>query len=137
MGNVDIRFSGEIFHKNYPQIIASNRALAKLIGARFAYQSSSIAAGTVVARDTTSGFYVPYDGNGSGGEEIAVGVTLDDVNYDASASGASGEGTQAGRVCVGGASLYYDKLTGIDAGALTDMHARVVVDISGTNLLEF
>lgn len=139
MGSIDVRFSGDIYHKNYPQIIASDRALAKLIGARFAWQSSTLAAGTVVARVTATGFYVPYNDGGSGGAEIAVGVTLDDINYDASAtgSGASGEGTQAGRVCVGGASLYYSKLTGIDAAALVDMKARVVVDISGTSLLEF
>lgn len=139
MGSIDPRFSGNIFHKNYPQIIASDRALAKIIGARMAYQSDSLAAGTVVARVTATGYYVPYDDAVTGGPNVAVGVLLDDVNFDSAAtgSGPSGAGTQIARVCVGGATLYYDKLTGIDANGLTDIHGRVVVDAAGTNLLEF
>lgn len=136
MGSIDPRFNGSIFHKNYPQIIASDRALAKIIGARMAWKSTSVAAGTLVGRVTSTGFYVPYDDAVTGGADTAVGVLLDDVDFEA-ASGASGIGSNAARVCVGGASLYYDKLTGLDANGLTDMKARKVTDITGTNLLVF
>lgn len=143
MGSVDIRFSGNVFSKNYPQIIASDRGLAKIIAGRFAWDSawgaSGIPAGQVVARRASDGYYVKYDDAVTGGPNVAVGVTLDPITFDASAtaSGPSGVGTQAGRVCIGGATLYYDRLTGVDANALTDLHARQVVDAGGTNLLVF
>jgi hypothetical protein len=139
MGQIDPRFSGNIFHKNYPQIIASDRALAKIIGARMAWQDDDVPAGTVVARRASDGYYVPYDDAVTGGPNVAVGVLLDDVVFPASAtgSGPSGAGTEITRVCIGGASLYYDKLVGIDAAGLVDLHGREVVDAAGTNLLVF
>lgn len=143
MGSIDIRFSGDVFQKNFPQIIASDRALAKLIPARFAwdaaYAASGILAGTVVARVTSTGYYTKYNNAVSGGPDVAVGVTLEDILFDQSATGSapSGIGTQIGRVCVGGATLYADKLTGMDANALTDLHGREITDAGGTELLVF
>jgi len=138
MNLLDPRFSGDIYHKNFPNIIASDRALAKIIGARLQYSDTAYVAGQVVGRVTATGYYDRYDDSATGGQQVAVGVLLDEVdNSAATGSGSGGYGTGSGRVCVGGCSLYYDKLTGLDANALTDMKARRVYDEFGTSLLVF
>lgn len=136
MSFLDPRFSGSIYRKNFPNIIASDRALAKIVAVRMAYSSTAYVAGQVIARVTATGFYSRYDDAVTGGYNTAVGVLLDEVDLTAATgSGAGGYGTGSGRMIVGGAQLYYDKLTGIDANGLTDLKARVVVDEFGTNLL--
>ncbi len=135
MGSIDARFSGSIYRKNWNQVIATDRHLAKIAGVRVAWQSSQVIAGTVLGRVTATGFYKPYNDSNSDGSQTAVGVTLDDIDFEA-ASGASGIGTQAARLCYGGV-VYKDNLTGLDSAAETDLKAREIVDASGTTLLSF
>jgi len=138
MGSFDASFKGSIFHKNFKQVIATDRHLMKIMGARMGWVDGGVEAGTVVARKTSTGFYVPYVDGQSDGIGTAVGVVLEEVDFGAATGdGASGQGTTTARVCIGGGTLYTDALVGMDAAGLVDLKARVVIDASGTSLTMF
>lgn len=80
-----------------------------------------IAAGTLLARETATKKYVKYNDAGSGGAEVAKGVlrqSVDTTNSD-----------YLGNIVISGI-LKYDKLTGVDANANTDLKARVDTDMN-------
>lgn len=132
MGDMTPHFNGAIFRQDHPQILACQRHLATIIPTMFTQSGSGmLEAGTVVARNSVSGFYEEYDNGASSGLDTAVGVTLDDLDFPAATGG-----TKALRVCVGG-RVYKDKLTGLDANAETDLKARTVVDGMGNEILIF
>ena len=125
----------EIFRKNHPQIIAQKRELALIGGVRLKYNGSAYAAGTVLGRYDTGadeGLFDAYDDSATGassGLATAACVLLED------AEPASG-GTALSRAAFKGL-LYKDKLTGLDANAITDLKARTIIASDGVSVLEF
>lgn len=133
MGSIDSNFKKEVFRKDYPAIIAQDRQLAVMLGARLAYNATGYLAGTVVARNTVSGLYDKYDGGAASGLDVAAGVLFQDVAGEDFES-ATGSTTA---VVVAAGVVYKDKLIGLDAGAETDLGARTIVGADGVELLKY
>jgi hypothetical protein len=136
MGRVDLTFNGSIFRKDFPVIIATNRASAIMLALRVRYQADGYIAGTVMARNTTDGWFQAYDDGGSSGINTARCVLFESLAVeDFDAETALGSTTAVG--IFGGCLLYKDKLVGLDANAETDLGAKTIIDASGTTLLKF
>lgn len=136
MSSIDVKFSGEIFRKDFPLVIASNRASAILRPVRLRYNSGGYLAGTVISRNTTDGFYDKYvDGAASGlGTANAILFEAHPVeDFDSTAS----TGSTIATGIFGGCVVYQDNLTGYDAAAGVDLNAKAFIDASGVNLLRF
>jgi hypothetical protein len=133
MSSIDAKFNSEIFRKNQPMIIAADRQLAVLLPVRLAYSSAGYKAGTVLARNTTSGYYQAYDDAASSGLNTARGVLLEEHPTD---DFESSTGTVAA-VCIFAGLVFKDNLTGLDSNGETDLSAKTIVDATGTNLLKF
>lgn len=133
MASIDSRFNGQIFRKDHPIIIAQDRQLASIIGARLAYNASGYSAGVVVARNTTSGLYEKYDNGASSGLNTAAGVLLEGHPAD---DFESATGSTTARVCVGGV-LYKNLLSGLDSAAEVDLGAKTIIGADGVSLLKF
>lgn len=129
MSGLDARTSGEIFRKDNKLVLAANRHQAAIFGVRMAYQSGGYVAGTVVARNTVSGFYEAYDDGASSGLNTAAGILFHDCEPE------SGD-TEVAQIIFQG-QVYYSNLTGIDANGIVDLKGRTVVDASGTTILMF
>lgn len=133
MGSTDIKFSGEIFRKDHPMILAARRDLASIKPVRLAFQTDGYVAGTVLGRNSVSGYYQAYTDAGASGQDTAVGVLFEKVEEDLFAS--SGD-TRMARMIAGG-EVFEDKLTGLDAAAKTDLGSRSIVDATGVTILKF
>lgn len=136
MANVGGRFDSEIFRKNFPMVIATNRASAILLPVRLRYQAGGYAAGTVLARNTTDSLYQAYNDAGSSGINTAACVLYEEheaEDFDAEAS----TGTTMAVGIFGGCTLYEAKLTGLDAAAKVDLKATSIVDATGVTTLKF
>lgn len=98
--------------------IFRHRTGAELIeGGTFVFGAAgSLASGTVVARVTASGKYAAYDTGNADGTEVAVGVLIHHIEVDAA-------GDTLGEIVFGQCDLKVDQLTGVDAGAITDLGA--------------
>jgi hypothetical protein len=133
MGSIDSNFKKEVFRKDHPAIIAQDRQLAVLIGARMKYNATGYLAGTVVARNNVSGLYDKYDNGGASGLDNAVGVLFQDVAEESFES-ATGSTTA---VVIAGGVVYKDKLIGLDAGAEADLGAKTIIGADGVELLKY
>ena len=134
MTDLNALTSGEIFRKNNPMVLAMNRHQATIIGALFSYDAAGYAAGTVVARNSVSGLYCAYnDSIAASGVDTAVGVLFNDIDVTDFATANS---VVLQNVIVGG-KVFYAKLTGIDANAITDLKARNVTDATGDVIMMF
>lgn len=130
---MDAKVNQEIFRKNHPIIIASNRHLASILPVRLAYNADGYVAGQVLARNTTSGLHAKYDDGASSGLNTAVGVLFEDVPVEKFASSSD---TVLARGIFGG-ELFEAKLTGLDANAKTDLKSRSITDARGVVTLKF
>lgn len=126
---LDFNTNPEIFRNDQTALFAMNRHLASIIGVRLAYVADGYVAGQVIARETSTGLFKKYDGGGSGGLEVAAGVL---AHKCTPASG----GTETAQCIVAG-YLYEAKLTGLDAGAKTDLAARTITGADGVAVLVF
>lgn len=137
MGSQDMRFNGEIFRKDFPIILSSNRHLATILPVRVYYQGADLKAGTVLGVYTSGprlGMYSVYnDGAGASGLNAAVCILFEDV---ATSDFVDTTDSQMYRGIFGG-EVFYDKLTGIDAAGITDLKARTFTDAQGQKLLKF
>lgn len=134
MGLLDAAFSGQIFRKDHKPILAQNRHLASILPVRLAYNAGNdYIAGTVLARNTTSGYYQPYASGGASGTGTAACVLFEDHGANEFAS--SGD-TTAARGVFGG-EVFKDNLIGLDAGAITNLGAKTIIDATGINVLKF
>lgn len=133
MANIDAKFSGEIFRKDFPMVIAQNRQLASLLPVRLAYNSGGYVAGQVLARNSVSGQYANYNNSGSSGLDTASCVLFEshDVTEFESATGSL---TAVG---IFGGEVFKDKLVGLDAPGITDLAAKTIIDATGINVLKF
>lgn len=130
MGNIDPKFSGEIFRQDHPIILACDRHLAKLHPVRMRYLEGGYAAGLVIARNTGDGLYDAYDSGGSSGLDTAAGILQDKV--ECAVSGVS-------EIAVGifGGEVYESKLTGLDSDGKTDLNGRSFTGADGVAIFSF
>lgn len=136
MGAIGANFNGNIFSKNNPMIIATNRQSAILNPVRLRYHASGYAAGTVLARNTTDGLFEKYDDGASSGLNTASCVLFEEhPTGDFDGTGATGSCMAVG--IFGGCTLYENKLIGLDANAKTDLGAKSIIDATGVTTLKF
>lgn len=136
MGKTDLNFSPEIFRKDHPMVIATNRSSAILLPVRLRYDSDGYLAGQVLARNTTDGRFQKYDTGGSSGIDTAACVLFESVGaQDFDGTGATGSTTAVG--IFGGCTLFEGKLIDLDSDAKTDLGAKTIIDASGVSLLKF
>jgi hypothetical protein len=130
MSDLFPRSETEIFRNDRPAIIARNRHLASIFPVTLSYEATGYAAGTVLARNTTSGIYGKYDDSGSSGLDTAVGILFHDVKDAPS-------GNVAGAAMIVRGEVFEAKLTGLDANAKTDLGSRSIVSGTGDTILIF
>ena len=133
MANLDAKVNNEIFRKDHPQILASNRHLATLRGVRLRYDSGGYKAGQVLGLNTTSNTFMDYNGSGSSGEDTAKCILFEDVPVEAFPSST---GTAVARGIFGG-EVYEDLLLDLDSNAKTDLGARSIEGSDGVAILKF
>lgn len=127
--DLDAVSSTEIFRKDAPIILACNRHHATLLPVRLAFDAANYLAGQVIALNTVSGLYVKYASGGASGTGTAAAILFED------ASPASGDTDLARGIFEG--IVFQGKLTGLDAGAITNLGARSVTDSTGVQILIF
>lgn len=132
MANLDAEFNPQIFRKDFPMILATNRHLATLLPVRLAYDSGGYIAGVCLAR-RTDGLFVKYSTGGASGTGTAVGFLFASVSVD---EFPSSTGTAVERGVFTG-QLYSNLLVGNDATADTQLNARKITDASGTVIYSF
>lgn len=137
MGQIDINFNGSIFRKDFPMVIATNRAQAIMLPVRVRYQANGYVAGTLLARNTTDGWYQAYDDGGSSGINTAKCVLFESLNATDFDGAASTGSTTAVGIFGGGVTLYKDKLVGYDANGATDLGLVDIIDATGVTTVKF
>lgn len=136
MAAIGANFNPNIFHKDNPIIIATNRASAILNPVRLRYNASGYPAGTVLARNTTDGLFERYDDGASSGLNTASCILFEGHPVeDFDGTGATGSCMAAG--IFGGCTVFEDKLLGLDANAKTDLGAKTIIDATGVKTLKF
>lgn len=136
MGKLDVSFNGSIFRKDFPMVIATNRNSALLLPVRLRYNSAGYVAGTVLARNTTDGWYEKYDDGASSGLNTAAAILFESIlasDFDSTSS--TGSTTAVG--IFGGCTVYKDKLSGYDSAAGVDLGAKEIIDATGVTTLKF
>lgn len=136
MGKIGADFNPNVFSRDYPMVIATNRSSAILNPVRLRYDADGYKAGTVLARNTTDGLFQKYNDAGASGINTASCVLFEPVGpteYDGPA--ATGSAMAVG--IFGGCTLFKDKLVGLDANAITDLGARTIIDATGVTTLKF
>lgn len=121
---------------NFKQVIAKRSDLAKFAGGRMKPAGAGLTvtyeAGLVVGLATSggdSGFYKAYASGNTDGSQNPVGVLSEQVTTDE-----FGNGSKA--VVIHGGELFKDYLIGLDAGAITALGAKTIVE-DGVNILSF
>ena len=136
MSSIDVKFSGEIFRKDFPVIIASNRGSAILRPVRLRYTALGFAAGTLVSRNTTDGWFDKYVDGAASGLGTANAILFEGhpaEDFDSTAA----TGSVIATAIFGGCVVYKDNLTGYDAAALADLKGVLFTDAAGVELLRF
>lgn len=136
MSKLDPVFNGEIFRKDFPLVIASNRASAQLNPVRLRYNSAGYLAGTVLARNTTDGLYQPYVDGAASGTGTAACVLFEGHGTEDFPGTASTDSCLAVGI-FGGCSLFFDNLTGLDAAGEVDLGMREITDATGVKTVTF
>ncbi len=138
MPNVDASFNSEVLRRDDPNIIAANRQQAVLLGVRLAYNASGYLAGTVLGQNSTNKMFYAYNDSGASGIDTAVCVLESIVKVtDFVDTTANSVNNSVLAPAIFGATVFYAKLTDLDANAITDLHGRKVTDVTGTDLLIF
>lgn len=136
MGLLDAGNNTSIFRKDHAMIIAQNRHLASILPIRMTYSATDLIAGTVMSRYTSganSGLYAPYVNSGASGIGTAACILMED---HPTSEFANNTDTTLGRGIFGG-EVFKDKLTGLDATAITNLGAKTIVDATAVNVLKF
>lgn len=137
MSNLDANVNNQIFRKDFAIIIALNRQLATIQPVRIANDSTDMLAGTVLGRRTSDGIYKRYNSGNSDGSQTAACVMFEDVlqdDFNAQAPALTGFALTRG---IFAGYVFQAKLTGLDAGAITNLGGRTIIDASGVSILKF
>lgn len=132
MANLDAEFSPQIFRKDFPMILATNRHLATLLPVRLAYDSAGYLAGQCLAR-RTDGLFVKYANGGASGTGTAAGFLFAPVDVS---EFPSTTGTAVERGVFTG-QLFSSLLIGNDSAADTTLSARKITDATGVVIYSF
>ena len=124
----------QIFNRDYPIIIATNRSSAVLLPVRLAFVVGGYVAGQILARKTSDGLFYKYDNAGAGGLEIASAILFEPIDATEFPGGA---GSVAAVGIFGGCTVFKGKLTGWNADASADLGAKEITDATGVTLLKF
>lgn len=133
---MDANFNGQIFRKDFPMVIATNRAQAILLAVRLRYDADGYVAGQTLARNTTDGRFQKYVDGAASGTGTAACVLFESVEAE-KFDGTTTQGSTTAVGIFGGCTLYKDKLIGWDAAAATDLGAKDIIDASGVTLVKF
>lgn len=138
MASVGPSFTQPIFRKDFVSVIATNRASAVLLPTMLRYNSSGVAAGTILARNTGDGLYDPYVNGGPSGTGTAACILFeahDASDWPLSAQASSGAIAVVG--IFGGCTVFKSRLPNVDANAETNLGAREIIDGNGVTLVKF
>lgn len=124
----DASFNGQIFRKDYKQVIASNRHLASIKAIKTELEVE-LMPGQVMARDTGDGLFKKYSAV-SGGSYDSVCVLLDHLTEG------EATGTSIMKAIFGG-EVYNSALIDFDSNAQDDMGAKVITDALGDSIVKF
>lgn len=124
-------FIQEAFRVDYPQIIAMQREKAQIMGIQLTYTGEAYVAGTVLGRNTVSGYYSAYDAGGASGTDTAACILLENTLPPA----ATGTAVLTRGLFSG--IVFQDKLTGLDSDAITDLKGTTQIGADGIVLLKF
>lgn len=133
MANLDANFESEVFRHDHVAIVAANRNQCLFLGARLHYDADGYAAGTVLAQNTVNNEFYAYDDAGSSGLNTAKCILTKPV---LASDFPSASGTVLTEALFKG-TVFYSRLTGIDANGVTDLAGRRIVDVTGVELLVF
>lgn len=128
--------SNVVYRSSFKEIIAKRSDLARFDGGRMVFASpgnlTTLQAGTVMGQVTsagpTKGFWKAYTAGATDGSQNPLGVLSEEASSDE-----FGNGSEVVVIVKG--CLYYDKLIGLDAGAITALGAKVYTE-HGVNLIE-
>ena len=132
--NLDAKFDGQAFRRDFVEIIAQNRHLATIGPVRMENDGTDYLAGQVLAK-RTNGLFCKYDNGGASGADTAVCVLMQPAVYPQD-FGVAGTGTNVNTAVFGG-ELLQAKLTGLDANAITDLGGRSFTDATGIQVFKF
>lgn len=132
MANLDANFNQQIFRKDFPMILATNRHLASFDSARLLYDALGYAAGVCLAR-RTDGLYGKYVNGGASGLGTAVGFLFAPIDVS---EFSNVTGTAVERFVYGG-ELLNSALSGNDASADTTLGARKITGADGVTIYKF
>ena len=130
-------FNSSITRFDEPNIIARNRHLASLLPIALAPTSggTDYAAGTVLAYNTSTNLYGPYGGSGgTNGTNIAACI-LEQPILNLYFQGAASGSVYTSAIFKG--EVWSNKLTYLDANAITNLNGRQVTDAFGSVTLLF
>lgn len=130
-GNITPNFNQSIFRTDHPIILACQAHLARLVPIWIDFVSGGILAGTVMGQNSDDNNYGVYNHSASSGLNTAVGILLDNADWE----GATG-GAILGTLIIGG-EVYDSKLTGLDSYAITALGGRVVTDARNQAIFTF
>lgn len=114
---LDSTFNGQIFRKDHPMVLATNRQLATIFGIRLEYNANGYPAGQVLSKDTSDGLFKKY--SLASGTYPAQCILFENIDGPASS------GTALARGIFGGL---------VFTGILTDYSAQAKADLSAKDL---
>ncbi len=136
MGAIGGNFSSSIFRKDWPIIIATNRASAVLLPVNLRYLSGGYVAGQVLARNTTDGLYDKYNSAGSSGTDTAACVLFESHPAEDFTGTTTSDLTAAVGI-FGGCTVFYDKMISVDADAIVDLGGKKIIDATGATVVKY
>lgn len=126
---LDAGFSGQIFRKDHPIVLACNRHLATIRPVRLAYNADGYPAGQVLARNTSTGYYEKFSA-ASGSYEAAC------VLFESLDEGTATSGTALARGIFGG-EVFKSKLVDYDSNAKSNLGAREIIDATSSEIVKY
>lgn len=136
MATTGPNFNGQIFRKDFPVVIATNRNSAVLLPVALRYQSAGVDAGTILARNTTDGNYDVYSNGGASGTGTAACVLFESHDSNDWSVQAS-SGTIPAAAIFGGCTVYQSAMSNYDSNALSNLNGRLITDASGVVTMLF
>ena len=141
MGVQDAHFSGSIFRKDNPIILACRRDQAVLLGAGVVYDGSDYLPGQALVRKASDGLFYRWS-SASGGSYDSPCVLFDHLTVAAQQTnqdplgGTGASGASLVRVLTK-ALVYTDQLVEADAGFKTQLKSTDIVDAGGVGITKF